>query len=447
MKKVIKSINNNLDKIIIIVISVLILNLLFYIFVGSKAIINSDSTFIVDYSIEQIETKSIFPTTWVNSNDFWIYSLIPIITPLIRMGVSLFASRQIAVLLQTLAFFLLLYDFYKKVFNDKKGMIIMILMFLSGVSGQFMYEMYGDATYGTIVFYMLLALWLFIKYVKSDFKKTKYLVLFDILLGLLTCFSMRFPIYIGAPIICCIFYFCYEKGVNKKQVISFISICFAILVGFLINKYLQSALTFIDNYEYANIIDGSDYFIENVSKSVFDYFFICGATGKNIYSLTLHLNNDFIVSSSSPLVVLNFIKYLYAIVTIIIPFKLIKKFKDMTNIEKTLYIYVSSYIVIMIFFLIFGYDKEFKSYCSSHLMLYQIMDKYHKEGYNKFNLNGISGDFDHENDLTGLTRFKLGFNAHIEEYIGEFTLTVNKSKKQIHDKLSPILDWLNTPIL
>ena len=206
MKKVIKSINNNLDKIIIIVISVLILNLLFYIFVGSKAIINSDSTFIVDYSIEQIETKSIFPTTWVNSNDFWIYSLIPVITPLIRMGVSLFASRQIAVLLQTLAFFLLLYDFYKKVFNDKKGMIIMILMFLSGISGQFMYEMYGDATYGTIVFYMLLALWLFIKYVKSDFKKTKYLVLFDILLGLLTCFSMRFPIYIGAPIICCIFY-------------------------------------------------------------------------------------------------------------------------------------------------------------------------------------------------------------------------------------------------
>ena len=100
-----------------------------------------------------------------------------------------------------------------------------------------------------------------------------------------------------------------------------------------------------------------------------------------------------------------------------------------------------------VFFLIFGYDKEFKSYCSTHLMLYQIMDKYHKEGYNKFNLNGISGDFEHENDLTGLTKFKLGFNAHIEEYIGEFTLTVDKGKKQIHDKLSPILDWLNTPVL
>ena len=100
-----------------------------------------------------------------------------------------------------------------------------------------------------------------------------------------------------------------------------------------------------------------------------------------------------------------------------------------------------------IFFLIFGYDKEFKSYCSTHLMIYQIMEKYHKEGYNKFNLNGISGDFDHENDLTGLTKFKLGFNAHIEEYIGEFTFTIDVGKKQIHDKLSPILDWLNTPVL
>ena len=100
-----------------------------------------------------------------------------------------------------------------------------------------------------------------------------------------------------------------------------------------------------------------------------------------------------------------------------------------------------------IFFLIFGYDKNFKEYCSTHLMIYQIMEKYHQEGYNKFNLNGISGDFDHENDLTGLTKFKLGFNAHIEEYLGEFTLTVDKGKKNIHDKLSPILDWLNTPVL
>ena len=100
-----------------------------------------------------------------------------------------------------------------------------------------------------------------------------------------------------------------------------------------------------------------------------------------------------------------------------------------------------------IFFLIFGYDKDYRAYCSTHLMLYQVMEKYHKEGYNKFNLNGISGDFDHDTGLSGLTKFKLGFNAHIEEYIGEFTLPINRGKKKVHDRLSPILDWLNTPVL
>ena len=35
-----------------------------------------------------------------------------------------------------------------------------------------------------------------------------------------------------------------------------------------------------------------------------------------------------------------------------------------------------------IFFLITGYDPAYRSYCPTHYMLYQIMEKYHKEGYN-----------------------------------------------------------------
>lgn len=100
-----------------------------------------------------------------------------------------------------------------------------------------------------------------------------------------------------------------------------------------------------------------------------------------------------------------------------------------------------------IFFLIYGYDKDYSSYCSTHLMIYQLMEKYHREGYNKFNLNGISGDFSTSSKYRDLTRFKLGFNSHIEEYMGEFTLTINKGKRKRHDRISPILDWLNTPVL
>ena len=100
-----------------------------------------------------------------------------------------------------------------------------------------------------------------------------------------------------------------------------------------------------------------------------------------------------------------------------------------------------------IFFLIYGLDQDYKSYCPIHYMIYQIMDKFHKEGYNKFNLNGISGDFSKTNPLLGLSKFKLGFGSHIEEYMGEFTLVINKNKTQIYNKLNPIIEWLNTPVL
>ena len=94
-----------------------------------------------------------------------------------------------------------------------------------------------------------------------------------------------------------------------------------------------------------------------------------------------------------------------------------------------------------------GYDQNYKSYCPMHYMIYQIMEKYHNEGYNKFNLNGISGDFSKTSELLGLTKFKLGFGTHVEEYMGEFTLVINKHKKAVFEKLNPIIEWLNTPVL
>lgn len=100
-----------------------------------------------------------------------------------------------------------------------------------------------------------------------------------------------------------------------------------------------------------------------------------------------------------------------------------------------------------IFFLITGLNKDYKDYCPIHYMLYQIMEKYHKEGYNKFHLNGISGDFSKTAPLKGLTNFKLGFGTHIEEYIGEFTLVINRHKTKVYNKLNPIFEWLNTPVL
>lgn len=99
-----------------------------------------------------------------------------------------------------------------------------------------------------------------------------------------------------------------------------------------------------------------------------------------------------------------------------------------------------------IFFLIDGYKQEFKRYCPNHYLKYQIMDFYRKEGYTRMHLNGISGDFNKNSVFYGLTRFKLGFAAEIEEYIGEFTLVINKGKYKSYQNASKIVDWLNEPL-
>ena len=99
-----------------------------------------------------------------------------------------------------------------------------------------------------------------------------------------------------------------------------------------------------------------------------------------------------------------------------------------------------------IFFLIDGYKQEFKRYCPNHYLKYQIMNFYRKEGYTRMHLNGISGDFNKSSAFYGLTRFKLGFAAEIEEYIGEFTLVINKGKYKSYQNASKVVDWLNEPL-
>ena len=99
-------------------------------------------------------------------------------------------------------------------------------------------------------------------------------------------------------------------------------------------------------------------------------------------------------------------------------------------------------------FLIDGMKDEFKTYCPNHYLKFQIIEKYRHEGYTRFNLNGITGDFKNDlNPYKGLTRFKLGFNSNVEEYIGEFTLTINKGKYNTYKKINPIRKWLNEPLI
>lgn len=73
-----------------------------------------------------------------------------------------------------------------------------------------------------------------------------------------------------------------------------------------------------------------------------------------------------------------------------------------------------------------GFDREFKRYSANYFLYFAILSHYRGQ-YKYADLNGIVADFDKNNPYYGLTRFKMGFNPDVYEYIGEFDLVINES--------------------
>lgn len=87
--------------------------------------------------------------------------------------------------------------------------------------------------------------------------------------------------------------------------------------------------------------------------------------------------------------------------------------------------------------LIDSYDKRFKKLNSKHLLIWQLIEIYHKQGFEKFNLGGISNLTD-ENTYSGLNEFKVGFGANIYEYAGDFEFIANRKNYEISRSLLPL---------
>ena len=106
------------------------------------------------------------------------------------------------------------------------------------------------------------------------------------------------------------------------------------------------------------------------------------------------------------------------------------------------YIIVASNAIIKygneIFFLIDGINFKFKNFNANHLLKWKIIEEYRNKGYTKFHLNGITGDFTRKNKYNGLFIFKKGFNAKVTEYIGEYSLVINKAKYGLYKSFKPL---------
>ena len=84
--------------------------------------------------------------------------------------------------------------------------------------------------------------------------------------------------------------------------------------------------------------------------------------------------------------------------------------------------------------LIEGFRQDFALFYPTFLTKWFVIDKYSKLGAIYFDLNAITGYFGDDNKFKGLNEMKLGYNADVTEYIGEFDLVINKSVYKLAKK-------------
>ncbi len=74
-----------------------------------------------------------------------------------------------------------------------------------------------------------------------------------------------------------------------------------------------------------------------------------------------------------------------------------------------------------------GIDPKYKSFNANYFLHYNLIE-YYKKDFKFLDLNGFTGDFSNDNPFLGLNKFKIGFNPHIYEFIGEYDLIINEKK-------------------
>ena len=81
-----------------------------------------------------------------------------------------------------------------------------------------------------------------------------------------------------------------------------------------------------------------------------------------------------------------------------------------------------------------GIDDEYGYLNATDLMRWQLINDYNKQGLKYLNLNAIVGEFEKKNKYGGLNESKLGFNATVTEYIGEFDIILNNFTYNLYKK-------------
>lgn len=87
-------------------------------------------------------------------------------------------------------------------------------------------------------------------------------------------------------------------------------------------------------------------------------------------------------------------------------------------------------------------NKDFAQYYPNYLLKWHLIQEFAKQGYKAIDFKGIIKDYKSKDNY--LENAELC--NKIVEYVGEFDLVINKKSYYTGNKLTPIINWLNTPI-
>ena len=87
-----------------------------------------------------------------------------------------------------------------------------------------------------------------------------------------------------------------------------------------------------------------------------------------------------------------------------------------------------------------GVDEDYSALNGGALLRWHLIEEYNQLGYKYVNLNAIVGDFQNKdpkvNPFIGLNESKLGYNAIVTEYIGEFDIILNNFSYNLYKKMN-----------
>ena len=83
-----------------------------------------------------------------------------------------------------------------------------------------------------------------------------------------------------------------------------------------------------------------------------------------------------------------------------------------------------------------GTDERYDYVNANYLIKWNIISEYNRRGFKYVNLGGVVGEFEEENEYSGLNEMKLGFNATVTEYIGEFDMIINNVAYNLYNKFN-----------